>query len=936
MNLRLLYFILLIFVAENSFSQNTSCVDSSTRFLLQASTSKINVRTTEVLADSSVIIVGTIRDANQSANEVFLSRLDKNNNILFSKIITGFTGSPHKVIELNNGDILVSAMTYIPGSKQTPWLFRFSNNGNLIWQKQIEATSADFIWAGVIENLYENSSGNIYFGTTSNRETDPIFATYTGYYHVYKLDPLGNGIWKTTIAQIDNGVNHINAIIEENGIVSFITQQFFAGSPYCGTTNSKSVGLFTLQDNNGSFINSKEYCLNFNINGCLGSGSLTRHDAKFMPDGRIIISGKVAVCGNSYLFTLETDQNFNVLNCQRYNYVVPYDVSTGITSIDQYGQVSLNTRGFSTNHILYATFTLNGNIIRERKLSLASGSINSTGVTRFAYRKPDQFLIFSNLNNNGNEALQVMEFKGNNNGTADCTGKDTTFITSAPHTVAPISFTMDTIRTESFIPVNSNYTLTDFSFQRTEVCSSISICDSLRISGNGSVCLNSPDQLFIATRNPGCNKVPLWKIDTSAIYSMQLLDDDTSVVVKFKRQWQGYLYAYSNSCGNLLDSFYINVFASPPPINLGRDTTFCGNTILDAGAGFTSYKWQDNSANQYFTAIDTGLYYVEATDLCGNIYTDSIYFKSKKDFLYIGNDSCVANFPLTITASSGFESYQWQNGSSNNQISITSPGLYYVDTRNSCNEIFTDSIHVYKKIQPFSLGVDTALCPGKSVLLQAPTGFQQYQWQDGTNGNNFLAASENSYYVTVTDFCGNVYSDTIQVTQLDKKVNLGADISICKRETVQLTAKGNFISYNWSPSYNINSTTSQTVILNPEISTTYFVEAATSEGCLAKDTITILVKDCPQNFYIPSAFTPNNDGRNDLFKPIVTAPLEKYEFSIFNRWGQRIFYSTNILKGWDGKLSGQQQDNAVFVWTCTYKFYDKPAEYKKGSFTLVR
>lgn len=239
-------------------------------------------------------------------------------------------------------------------------------------------------------------------------------------------------------------------------------------------------------------------------------------------------------------------------------------------------------------------------------------------------------------------------------------------------------------------------------------------------------------------------------------------------------------------------------------------------------------------------------------------------------------------------------------------------------------------------INGISLGSDTILCKGDILYLTPGINLGSYTWQNGATNENFKADKGGLYYVTVKDNCDRLYSDSIKIALIDKKPSVGADLSICKKETVELKVKGDFNSFFWIPNYNISNVTSKTVLANPEITTNYFVTTTTKEGCIAKDTITILVKDCPQNFFIPSGFTPNNDGRNDFFKPVVTAPLEKYEFSIYNRWGQRIFYSTNILKGWDGKLSGQQQDNAVFVWTCTYKFYDKPVEYKKGSFTLIR
>lgn len=239
-------------------------------------------------------------------------------------------------------------------------------------------------------------------------------------------------------------------------------------------------------------------------------------------------------------------------------------------------------------------------------------------------------------------------------------------------------------------------------------------------------------------------------------------------------------------------------------------------------------------------------------------------------------------------------------------------------------------------INGISLGNDTILCKSDILYLTPGTDLGTYTWQNGSTNASFKVDKGGLYYVTVNDNCNRFYSDSIKITLIDKKPSIGADLSICKKETVQLKAKGNFVSYTWSPAYNINSTTSQSVIVNPEITTVYQVAAITAEGCVAKDSVIIMVKDCPQNFFMPTAFTPNNDGRNDVLKPTLTAPVEKYEFSIYNRWGQRIFYTTDKQKGWDGKLLGILKDNGVFIWMCTYKFYDKPVEFQKGTFTLIR
>jgi gliding motility-associated-like protein len=93
---------------------------------------------------------------------------------------------------------------------------------------------------------------------------------------------------------------------------------------------------------------------------------------------------------------------------------------------------------------------------------------------------------------------------------------------------------------------------------------------------------------------------------------------------------------------------------------------------------------------------------------------------------------------------------------------------------------------------------------------------------------------------------------------------------------------------------------------------------------------------CPMNFYMPTAFTPNKDGKNDLCKPILFGNVLSYKFSIYNRWGQKIFETTNLQKGWDGKVSGFDTDSNIFVWLCNFQFQGQPIQNKKGTVALIR
>ena len=101
-------------------------------------------------------------------------------------------------------------------------------------------------------------------------------------------------------------------------------------------------------------------------------------------------------------------------------------------------------------------------------------------------------------------------------------------------------------------------------------------------------------------------------------------------------------------------------------------------------------------------------------------------------------------------------------------------------------------------------------------------------------------------------------------------------------------------------------------------------------------TVVIDPQKCPKGFYMPTGFTPNKDGKNDTIKPLLFGNVVQYKFSIFNRWGQRVFETNNSQKGWDGKVSGTDTDTNVFAWMCTFQFEGQPVENRKGTLVLIR
>lgn len=106
--------------------------------------------------------------------------------------------------------------------------------------------------------------------------------------------------------------------------------------------------------------------------------------------------------------------------------------------------------------------------------------------------------------------------------------------------------------------------------------------------------------------------------------------------------------------------------------------------------------------------------------------------------------------------------------------------------------------------------------------------------------------------------------------------------------------------------------------------------------CKGRDSFTVNSKDCQQGFYAPSTFTPNSDGKNDVFRPLLFSKVKKYQFTVYNRWGGVVLQTNDLQKGWDGKVAGTSQQTNVFVWTCSYQFDGEEVKLEKGTVVLIQ
>ena len=169
-------------------------------------------------------------------------------------------------------------------------------------------------------------------------------------------------------------------------------------------------------------------------------------------------------------------------------------------------------------------------------------------------------------------------------------------------------------------------------------------------------------------------------------------------------------------------------------------------------------------------------------------------------------------------------------------------------------------------------------------------------------------------------------------------VSAGADTAVIAGQPLQLNASG-AVAYSWLPPDNLSASTipNPVAIFNDEsASFRYKLIGYNEEGCKDSAYIMIKVFKTGPSVFVPTGFTPNNDGKNDLLLPIAVGMKNIDYFNVYNRWGQLLFSTQVNGQGWDGKINGQLQASGTFVWSVKATDYTGKAYFQKGVATLIR
>ena len=151
---------------------------------------------------------------------------------------------------------------------------------------------------------------------------------------------------------------------------------------------------------------------------------------------------------------------------------------------------------------------------------------------------------------------------------------------------------------------------------------------------------------------------------------------------------------------------------------------------------------------------------------------------------------------------------------------------------------------------------------------------------------------------------------------------------------MQLNGTGG-ATYSWAPSTGLSCSNCQNPIASPTVTTIYTLTVTDANGCTDSDTVTVFVDIACGEVYAPNAFSPNADNQNDVY--YVRGNCVKYlDFQIYNRWGEKVFYTADVANGWDGTWRGKPCEAAVFTYFLKATLFDGTEIERQGNISLVK
>jgi len=402
-----------------------------------------------------------------------------------------------------------------------------------------------------------------------------------------------------------------------------------------------------------------------------------------------------------------------------------------------------------------------------------------------------------------------------------------------------------------------------------------------------------------------------------------------------------------------------------PSFNISNDTLICSIDTLQLSAVASSpgsIVWSPNyninNINSFTPLVSpdvTTVYHATFSDNSGCVGQKSVTV-NVVDFVTLnaGADTTICRTDtIHLNPTGNGLKFEWTPTATLDDPNVRNPlanplapSTTYTVTAHIGNCSATDQVVV--KTIPYPTAVvsgDAAICFGNSVTLHA-SGGSSYVWLPVTYLNNPLLASPTvvsplssmAYTVAVRDTlgCPKPVFKTVNVIVTQLIADAGPrDTSIVINQPLQLFGTGGE-TYHWDPPLYLNNANISNPVSQPLDNISYVLTVSNSAGCSSTDTIDVVLYKMAADIYVPSAFTPNGDGLNDILKPLALGMQNIEYFRVYNRWGELIYSTTVFGQGWDGTYKKADQPSGTYVWQAAGWDYLNKFHEKKGTVVLIR
>lgn len=469
-----------------------------------------------------------------------------------------------------------------------------------------------------------------------------------------------------------------------------------------------------------------------------------------------------------------------------------------------------------------------------------------------------------------------------------------------------------------------------------EACSTISGVLSLSIAPNPTVTLSPIEGLTIcegesaSIQASGSFPAYAWRKNNA------LVSGSGSSLIVSEQGAYSVEVTDANGCSGISNVVDVTLLAVQVPVlNLPPNTSICeGEEItLSLTSSFETYSWYNASGSisgaiaDNLVVTQSGAYYVVTTDANGcEAESDPLNISVEATPVITidpdGNVStCIVPFVLSATSTSGTGLWQWFEsdtpipGANNSSYPVFLDGNYHVEYTSS-NGCFGQSLPTNLTIlTTFEAHIQSNInepCEGETIVLSLDGNYSSVLWSDGSDDTELVIMQGGDYSAVVTNNLGcTALADTTIMFSPIPYLNAGDDLTSDCTAPVVPQVESDGTSFLWTPSIGVSNDTLMQPDLNPATTTLYTV-TATLGRCSSSDNVAV-VNDCNW-IYVPNAFTPDFDGVNDAFK-VVGNGIAKFEITIFNRWGDVVYFSTDL----DGAWVGGKEEYFIPDGVYTYK-----------------